>query len=91
VITTRQLSLNVLSVLGRLRVIVPASAAACIAVVFARQALEDGGMAIEPRVALSVIVGAVIYISCLTLFARSVARDLLQVVRGIAPAGPAKS
>lgn len=86
VLTTRHLSLKPLSVLGRLRGIVPSCAAACIAVVFARQALEDGGIPIEARVALSVIVGAVIYVSCLTLFARSVVRELLEMARGLRPA-----
>lgn len=85
VLTTRQLSLKGLSVLGRLRGIVPASVASCIAVVFARHALEDHGIGIEPRVVLSVIIGAVTYIACLTLFARSVARDLLRMARGFVP------
>jgi O-antigen/teichoic acid export membrane protein len=86
VVTTRHLSLKPLSVLGRLRGIAPSSAAACIAVVFVRQALEDGGIPIEARVSLSVIAGAVIYLSFLTLFARSVARQLLGMVRSLGPA-----
>jgi O-antigen/teichoic acid export membrane protein len=84
-LTIRQLSLPGLSVLGRLRGIVPASAATCIAVVFARQALEDHGVPIEPRVVLSIIVGAVVYFCGLTLLARSVAGELIQLVRGLRP------
>ncbi|MDP9179749.1 MAG: oligosaccharide flippase family protein, partial [Gemmatimonadota bacterium] len=85
-ITTRQLSLKALSVLGHLRGIVPASGATCIAVVFLRQALEDHGIAVEPRVLLSVVAGGVVYAACLTLFARSVARELLGMARGLGPA-----
>ena len=70
VITIRQLSLSALTVLGRLRGIVPAAAATCIAVVLVRQALEDQGISIEPRVLLSVIAGAVVYALALRLFAR---------------------
>jgi O-antigen/teichoic acid export membrane protein len=84
-LTTRQLSLKPLSVLARLRGIVPSSAAAFLAVVFVRQALEDGGIPIGLRVLLCVIVGAVVYLSCLTLLARSVARQLLGVVSGLRP------
>ena len=50
-------------VLGRLRGIALSCVAACVAVVFVRQALEDGGIASEPRVLVSVIVGAVVYVS----------------------------
>jgi O-antigen/teichoic acid export membrane protein len=91
VITTRELSLRALSVLGRLRGVVLASVAACVAVLFARHPLEDGGIAIEPRVVLLVVIGAVIYVACLTLFARTVARDLLSMVRGLGPALRSKS
>jgi O-antigen/teichoic acid export membrane protein len=86
VITTRQLSLKSLSVLRRLQGIVPACAAACIAVVFLRHALEGVGVPIETRVFLSIIVGAVVYLSCLTVFAPAVARQLLQIARGLRPA-----
>jgi O-antigen/teichoic acid export membrane protein len=91
VITTRELSLRSLHVLGRLRGIVLASGAACIAVAFARHTLQAEGMGIEPRVALRVVLGGVIYLSCLTLFARGTARELLQMVRGLAPALRPKS
>jgi PST family polysaccharide transporter len=91
VLTTRELGLSGLSVLGRLRGILPASGAVCIAVVFLRQVLEDHGIAAEPRVVLSVIVGAVVYMSLVTLFARSVARDLLKMARGLGPALRPKS
>ena len=83
VITTRELSLSSLSVLGRLRGIVLSSGAACIAVLFARHSLEDAGLAIELRVVLLVLLGAVIYVSCLTLFARSIARELVRMVSGL--------
>ena len=86
VLTTRQLSLSAREVLGRLRGIVPASAAACLAVVFARRALEAGGVPVEPRILLSLLVGVVGYVSCLTLFARDVALQLLQMARGLGPA-----
>ena len=86
VITTRELSLRRLSVLAGLRGIVLSSAAACIAVVFVRHALEGEGVGVEPRVALEVIVGAVTYVSCLALFARKVSRELLGMVRGLVPA-----
>ena len=91
VLTIRQLSLSGLTVLGRLRGIVPAAAVTCVAVMFVRQALEDQGIPIEPRVALSVIAGGVIYVLALTLLARSVARELIQVVRGLLPARQATS
>jgi O-antigen/teichoic acid export membrane protein len=79
-ITTRELSLRSLSVLGRLREIFLSSAAACLAVVFLRQALERRGVAAEPRVLLSVAAGAVVYIAFLAVFARSVARELLRMI-----------
>ena len=91
VITIRQLSLSALTVLGRLRGIVPAAAATCIAVVLVRQVLEDQGISIEPRVLVSVIAGAVVYGVALRLLSPSVARELIQVVRSLRPARPAKS
>jgi O-antigen/teichoic acid export membrane protein len=89
-LTTRELSLRPLSVLGRLRGIVLSSAAAFIAVLLARLALEDAGVGIEPRVSLLVVVGAVVYFLCLTLCARDVARQLLGVVGGLRPTLGAK-
>jgi O-antigen/teichoic acid export membrane protein len=86
VITARQLSLTGWDVVRRLGPIVPAAGIPCVAVVFARQALEDHGVPVEPRVVLSVIVGAVTYLCCLTLLARSVARELLEMVRSLVPA-----
>jgi O-antigen/teichoic acid export membrane protein len=91
VLTTRELSLRGLSVLGRLRGIVLASVVACIAVAFGGHALEAQGMAVEPRLALMVLLGAVVYLSCLTLFARTIARRLLGMVRGLGPALRPKS
>ena len=79
VLTTRELSLRRLTVLGRLRGIALSCVATCVAAVFVRQALEDGGIGSEPRVLVSVIVGAVVYVSCLTLFARSIARQLVRM------------
>lgn len=86
VITARQLSLKGRNLVGRLRGIVPAAGAACLAVVFVRQALEERGIPVEPRVVLSVLVGAVVYVGCLKLLARSVSRELLQMIRGLLPA-----
>jgi O-antigen/teichoic acid export membrane protein len=91
VLTIRQLSLSGLTVLGRLRGIAPAAALTCVAVVFVRQALEDQGVAIEPRVALSILAGAVIYVLALTVLARGVARELIGVARGLLPARQATS
>ena len=82
-ITTRHLSLKPLSVLGCIRGIAFSAAAACIAVVFARQALEQGGISSEPRLALSIVVGAVAYLSLLALVAPGVSRQLLGIVRGL--------
>ena len=63
-ITTRHLSLKPLTVLGRIREIAFSAAAARIVVVFARHALEQGGISSEPRLALSIVVGAVTYVRC---------------------------
>jgi PST family polysaccharide transporter len=83
VLTTRELSLKGLSVLRCLQGIVPACAAACIAVVFVRHGLEELGLLIEPRILLSVAVGVAVYVLCLTLFARSVARQLLGIASAL--------
>lgn len=85
VITTRELSLRGLSVLGRLRGIAFSSAALCIGVVLLRHALEAGGIGVELRVCLSVLLGAIIYGCWMMLFARSVVRELLQMLRGLGP------
>jgi O-antigen/teichoic acid export membrane protein len=90
-VTTRELSLRALSVLGRLREIALAAAATGVGVVLLRAWLEDGEIAIEARVALSVAAGAAIYVACLTLFARTEARQLLRMIRGIGPALRARS
>jgi PST family polysaccharide transporter len=86
ILTTRALKLNGVKVVNRLRGIVISSAAACVAVMFLRAALEDEGVAIGVRVLLSIVVGAVAYCGCLTLSARSVARDLVRMGRGLVPA-----
>ena len=83
VLTTRELSLRGLTVLRRFVGIVSASAATCIVVVFVRHALDDGGMGTEPRLVVSVIVGALVYTACLTLLARSTVSDLFRMVRGL--------
>ena len=85
-LTTRELSLRPLAVLGGLRGIVISAATACVAVVFLRRALAGGGVGIEPRAVLSVAALGVVYIGCLMLFARSTALQVLQTVRGLAPA-----
>ncbi len=90
-ITMRHLSLKPLSVLGRIRGIAFSAAAACIAVVFARQALEQGGISSEPRLALSIVVGAATYLSLLALFARGVSRQLLGMVRGLSAGARARN
>lgn len=84
VITTRELSLSGLTVLRRLRGIALASVATCLAVVFFRQALEHGGTPVEVRILLSVLVGALVYVAALRLFARSIARELLRMARNLA-------
>jgi hypothetical protein len=76
VMTTRELSLRARTVLGRLRGIVPASVAACLAVLLARRALEGLGVPVEPRVVLCVVVGIAVYASCLALIAPCVMREL---------------
>ena len=86
VLTTRELSLRRLTVLGRLRGIALSCVAACVAAVFVRQALEDGGIGSEPRVLVSVIVGALVYVSSLTLFARNIGRQLVRMGHGLRPA-----
>ena len=86
VLTTRELSLGRLAVLGRLRGIALSCVAACVAAVFVRQALVDGGMGSEPRVLVTVIVGAVVYVSSLTLFARNVGRQVVRIGRDLRPA-----
>ena len=91
VITTRELRLGALSVLGRIWEVVLFSAAACIAVALARHQLEDAGMAAEARVALLVLLGAAIYVACMTLLARSTTRQLLRIVRNFGPAMRPKS
>jgi O-antigen/teichoic acid export membrane protein len=85
VITTRQLGLGGLSVLGRLRGIALSSATACIAVVLVRQVLEKAGVGVELRLALSIMVGVAVYVPCLTLVARDIATQLLQMARGLRP------
>lgn len=86
VITTRELSLRGLSVLGRLRGIALSSAAACVVVVFVRQALEADGTALEPRLALSIVCGAAVYGACMMLVSRATLEQLLGMVRGFGPA-----
>ena len=90
-LTTRELSLKPLHVLGRLREIAISSATAGIAVVFVRQALKAGAVGLEPRVAFSIAVGAVVYVSVLFLIAPTTARQLLAMVRGLRPALRPKS
>ncbi len=90
-LTTRELSVKPLHVLGRLREIAISSATAGIGVVFVRQALQAGDVGLEPRVAFSVVVGAVVYVSVLFLIAPTIARQLLAMARGLGPALRPKS
>ena len=86
VLTTRELGLKPLQVLGRLREIAISATAAGVAVILLRQALEAGGMGVAPRIAISVAAGAVVYVSTLLLIAPGIARQLLAMVRGLGPA-----
>lgn len=82
-ITTRELALRPLTVLSRLREIAVAAATAGVAVVCVRHFAQAGGLTIEPRIALSVGVGAAVYVSTLTLIAPRMARQLFGMVRGL--------
>jgi len=82
-LTTRELSLKRLRVLARLRGIVLASGALCIVAILARSALEHWGVEAELRLLVSVAVGAATYIACLTVFARPVALQPLDMARGV--------
>ena len=84
VLTTRELSLRGLDVLGRLRGIVLSAGAACVGVVFFRHGLESS-LGIESRVLLSIVVGAAIYVGCMAIFARPLTRQLLRVAGEMAP------
>ena len=86
VLTTRELRMKQLHVLGRLREIALSAAAAGIAVAFVRHALKADGIGLEARMALSVAVGAVVYASTLMLIAPDVARRLLRMGRDLGPA-----
>ena len=69
--------------LSRLREIAVAAATAGVAVVCVRHFAKAGGLTIEPRIALSVGVGAAVYVSTLTLIAPRMARQLFGMVRGL--------
>jgi PST family polysaccharide transporter len=86
IITTRALRLNPLRVLGRLGGIIFSSGVMCVAVAMLRRALEDAGIGVELRVLLEGAAGAIVYLGCLTLSARGIARELLGMVRGLGPA-----
>ena len=85
VLTTRELGVKPLRVLGRLREIALSAAAAGVAAMLVRRALE-AGMGVEPRLAVSVAVGALVYVSTLLLIAPGIARQLRAMVRGLGPA-----
>ncbi len=85
VLTTRELSLRPLHVLGRLRDIALSAAASGFGVVVVRQLLEASGTGIEARIALSLATGAVVYLSTLALIAPATARQLLGMVRDLGP------
>jgi polysaccharide transporter, PST family len=86
VVTTRELSLSAVGVLKKLRGIAFCAAVACIAAVLVRQALEDSGMAAEPRLLLSLFALAGAYCLALALFARGSALDLVRMARTLGPA-----
>jgi O-antigen/teichoic acid export membrane protein len=86
VITTRALNVKVLHALKCVWGIIFSSACMCVAVMFLRHALEDGGVGVELRVALAVIAGALTYVGCLLLTARSVAYELARSARGLGAA-----
>ena len=90
-LTTRELSLNRLQVLGRLREIALSGAAACVAVLLVRHMLTRGGIETEPRLAISIVAGTVTYVGCLTLLAPSVARELFRMLGGLGAALRPKS
>jgi hypothetical protein len=50
-----------------------------------RQVLEEAGVGVELRLALSIMVGVAVYVPCLTLVARDIATQLLQMARGLRP------
>jgi hypothetical protein len=75
-----------LSVLRSLREIALSALTAGVAVVCVRHLLVADGIEPEPRLALSIVAGAAFYVSSLALIAPAVARRLLGMVRGLAPA-----
>jgi O-antigen/teichoic acid export membrane protein len=79
VITTRELSISVGSILHRLKGIVVASALMLVVVVATRILLERAGVGIETRIVTSIVIGALIYVALLSVLARSVAARLLQI------------
>ena len=86
VLTTRELSLRRLHVLGRFWEIALSAAASGLGVMLVRQLLEASGTGIEPRIALSLATGAVVYLSTLALIAPAIAREFLGMVRDLGPA-----
>jgi PST family polysaccharide transporter len=86
VLTTRELGVTQLSVLRRLREIALSAVTAGAAVACLRRVMEAGGIALEPRVALSLAFGAATYVCTLRLIAPGVAHRLLGMVRGLGPA-----
>jgi hypothetical protein len=48
--------------------------------------LENAGTGVELRLAVSIMVGAAVYVPCLAFVARDVATQLLQMARGLRPA-----
>jgi len=80
VLTTRELGLRGLDVLRRLSGTFLACVVAWTAVAIMRQALVNAGVGTEPRLALSLASGAVLYVVCLTVVARTVASQLFGLV-----------
>lgn len=85
-VTTRELSLSPARVLRKLAGIAFCAAAACLAAVLARQALESAGISAEARLPLSIVALVGAYCLALVLFARGTALELLRMARTFGPA-----
>lgn len=86
VLTTRQLSVKKRTVMRRVQGIVLSSAVSFVAIVLVSRGLEDTGLGNASGLLISIFAGALVYAACVTLFARSVARQLLGMARDLRPA-----
>ncbi len=80
-LTTRELSLRGINVLRRIRAVALSAVAAGLGVVFVRQALVGAGVAIEARIPISILVGAGVYVTCVIVFARGTAVQVIGTAR----------